>query len=377
MSPADKGSGVYLFFGEDNLRMEIAANKLVEKTVPPEDVAFRLDTVDARVDTVENAAQALRQCVQGLLTVGLLGNDKVVWLRNANFFPPAVLARSELVKTRIEELVQILQKGLPPGLILLVTASKLAKNTRLYKACRANGIIREFAAAGTTSKADITRNKETASNMFRHQGLDASPTTIELFVNRVGSDTRQMYMEVCKLATFLGDRKEVQPDDIHEIVCMAREGAAWEFSNAVAERDIRRALTILQQTQAQKDLPPIRLIYNLEYRIRDLLVFCESIERGWLRISGSREWPRLSWQVPPEGEQLLAKLGVKDPRKAQGMAAKTAGQAEGFTRAELECWHERVLQAHERFVQTSLPPLLVLELLVFELLGRRRPEPNP
>ena len=62
-----------------------------------------------------------------------------------------------------------------------------------------------------------------ASDAFRKAGLNIGPDALGEFLEKTGTDTRQIVQEVEKLSVYLGDRKNVQVADVHAIVSPSRE----------------------------------------------------------------------------------------------------------------------------------------------------------
>jgi len=361
----------YLLFGDDDYLRGEAAKRLVARLVPPEQMALGLETIDGTADNADQATQKLDTCMQGLLTVSLLGSGKVIWLRDVNFFSPEPLGKTEAVKAKVSQFTALLKQGLPQGHILILTATRVAKNTIVYKAFRDTGEASEFALPKQGYQAGERQARGQAAEAFRKSGLQAGPRVLEAFVARVGTNTRQVANEAQKLAAYLGERKSVRLDDVREIVSATRESAAWEFAEAVGDKDLWGALAILRRSARQKDMPPIRLVYNLEYKIRELRLYREALRRRWIQPAGHGSRGGATWQVPAEAEKLLAGLGGKDPRGVSPWrCGKLAEQAGKFTPDELDAWHGLILQTHHQFVSSTVPHDLLLELLLFRLMRK-------
>src|SRR5205085_1558743 len=64
----------------------------------------------------------------------------------------------------------------------------------------------------------------------------------ELFVLLTGGDTRQIDNELEKIDTFLGQDRRVTSEHVRELVPLSRAGVIFELGNALAVRDLERAL---------------------------------------------------------------------------------------------------------------------------------------
>lgn len=358
------GKSLYLIFGEDEYRVRTRARELVDSLCPPAEAAFGLEIVEAAVDNAAEGVLAVRRCLEGLRTVGFLGGRKTVWLRDATIFTVDAAAD---VKAAVEELTEQLKAGLPAGQTLVVSASKVFRGSAFFKACQAAGTVE------LCDKPDKPWQQEEyargqAAEEFRRRGLKAGGEAMTLFLGRVGFDTRQIVQEAEKLSVYLGDRKDVRPEDVQAVVSLSRESVAWDLADAVGARDLPGALKILRQLVFQGE-SAIGLLHALESRFRELIVFREALDRGWARPTGDGYGRKLAWREGPEIDAALTALG-KDPRQGhwfRGM--KLAEQAQRFSLAQLRDGHAILVKAHETMVSSAVPDALQLELLLLRLLA--------
>ncbi|MBU1693463.1 MAG: DNA polymerase III subunit delta, partial [Verrucomicrobia bacterium] len=354
---------LFLVFGEDEYRVRTRAKELVDGLCPPAEAAFGLEIVDAAVENAAEGILAVRRCLEALRTLGFLGGRKVVWLRDATLFIKDV---AEDLKVAVEELTEQIKAGLPAGQTLVVSAQKVFRGSAFFKACQAAGHIEEFEKPKPWKQTEYARGQ--VLEAFRGEGLKAAADAVDLFLDRVGSDTRQIIQEAEKLAVYLGDRKDVRQEDVQAVVSLSRESIAWDLADAVGERDLPGALQILRQLIFQGE-KPIGLIYSLEGRFREMIVLREALDRNWARVTGEGYGKKLAWKAGPEIEAKLTALG-RDPRVGHPYRnLKLAEQAQRFSLAQLRRGHEWLVRSHEAIVSTTVPAALQLELLLLRLLA--------
>ncbi|NQT94476.1 MAG: hypothetical protein HQ559_17095, partial [Lentisphaerae bacterium] len=164
-------TGIYLVFGDEYL-VSARAAEIVRSLVPQEDEALGLETFDGRADTVAEAESVVRGCTQSLMTVGLLGGQKVVWLRNAGFLVDNVVGRSDAVKSALNDLAATLKSGPPEGHALVVSAPAVDKRYALYKTIAASGNVE---ALDLPDKPYLSERRaaECAEDVFRRLGIKA------------------------------------------------------------------------------------------------------------------------------------------------------------------------------------------------------------
>ena len=210
-----------------------------------------------------------------------------------------------------------------------------------------------------------------ASDAFRKAGLNIGPDALGEFLEKTGTDTRQIVQEVEKLSVYLGDRKNVQVADVHAIVSPSREAISWDLADAVGSRDLTRALKVLRQLLFQGE-NEVGLIIGLEGRFRDLILYREALDRRWLSVGGEEPWLKVEWRQSPEVDEFASSL-AKDPRTVNiYRAGKLVAQARRFSRQELVRCQALTLAAHESIISSTYAKELNLEFLLMKLLGAPR-----
>jgi len=367
MAQTKQTASVFLIFGNDEFSVSSRAKELIDRLVPPASRALGLEIIDGRVDNGDEAVAALRRCMEGLQTVGLLLGEKVVWLRDANFLGPD-LGKAAAIKARTGDLADMIKAGLAPGQKLVITADKVDGRSAFYNACKERAEITTLEVTEKPHEIDREAGGLT-DEALRKAGLRMSSDARGLFLERVGNDTRHIASEVEKLDLYLNDRRDVAVGDVRAIVSSSRETAAWDFADAVGQRDIAWALKVLGQLVSQKE-SIMRLVAGLERRFAQLIVLRTAIDRRWARVQYKGSWGSVAWDAPPEAERLLGSLDKDDPRKINPYrVVKLAAQAECYSLSELVAAREQVVRARSRMVSTAVSQTLILELLLMKLIG--------
>lgn len=370
LSPIDMGATVYLIFGEDEYLVSAKAKATVRDLVPPEDEALGLEVINGNVGSVDDAERALNTCFEAIQTVGFFGSQKLVWFQDVTFLYDNVVGKSESVKSRVTDLAAMIKDGLPAGQILVISSPKVDKRYALYKACKAAGDLSEFAVSDKAWQNE-KQAKERLSEILGKVGLRMASSVMDVFLEKVGTETRQIVNEVEKLSVFIGDRQQIELSDIVAVTTSSGDALVWDLADAVGKRELSRALGILRQLMFQKE-SPIGLVMGLENRIRDLLVYREALDKGWLvQKSGQRGRSSFGWgNVPPEIDAAFDEGFQNDPRKTHPFRiGLLAEQAKRFSRRELRRCQQAVLSAHVKLVSSSAPKPLVLELLLIDMLS--------
>ena len=309
---------IHLVCGSDDLTALRKAEELVATLCPPEEQAFGLETIvpGGEEKTADVVTAILQNTMQALLTAPFLGGRKTVYLKGAPFFDPLTdPGRFADVKTATARMVDILKAGLPDGVSFVLLTNKVNKSTTFYKTFLAVGSVHEFNEATKPAEAAdafLPRLDE----LLAARNLTLRGDAHAAFVARVGYNLRLAESEIEKLSLYLGDRTDITLADVQRMVASYKTSAFWEFANAFCTTNLVATLDVLRRLLAQNE-SPVALLVNLQNSLRDMTILSDCLTRGWAKLSGDRF---LRWQVPPEGEAVLARLS-SDPRKLVPFAA--------------------------------------------------------
>ena len=120
-------TNIYAVVGSDEAEVKRAAAELASNLTPPDAGDFGLDVVDGAVDHAEQAAARIRLAIEALQTLPFFGGSKVVWLKNANFLGDTQIGRAAGVQSALEELSELIERGLGSYVIFLVSAIEVDK----------------------------------------------------------------------------------------------------------------------------------------------------------------------------------------------------------------------------------------------------------
>ncbi len=349
----------WLMVGPDDFQLDTLARRQIDQLLPPAEQAFGLETIDAAAGTVGEAAAILRRLLETLRTPAMFAKRRLVWARNAAFLDDKIISRGKEILPLAGELATLIAAGLPPEQYLIVTASGVQPNSPLANAFAKHGaLLRQEAAKPWRRQEESLAH---AARELRQAGLTASPATVAKLVARVGADTRQLHQEIIKLAIYLGARRQVEPDDIGEVVSATRDYFVWDLEDAAAQGNLPQALAILRRLLFQRE-DPIRLVNTLETRFRYLLILEEAVRNGWItprpgKVAGGAA-------LPPQ----LSKVFEGDRRMANPYTRNIlAQQAAKFNSAALLRARRDILTARQLLVSSRTPPALIMDLLIIKL----------
>jgi DNA polymerase-3 subunit delta len=112
----------------------------------------------------------------------------------------------------------------------------------------------------TTKKMYENQLPEWASNMIKEHGLSITQKALFLLVDHIGNDLSRIQNEIEKLAVNLGARKSITEDDIENYIGVSKEFNVFELQSAMAQKDLSKAIRIIQYFEANPKAAPIQLI---------------------------------------------------------------------------------------------------------------------
>ena len=360
---------IHAVVGSDEAEVKRVAAELAEKLTPPGLGDFGLEVIDGCADNAEQAATRIRSTIEALQTLPFMGGSKLVWLKNANFLADSVIGRAASVQGALEELSEIMSADLGDNVTFLLSATETDKRRSFYKA------LTKRAEVQVIDGLDANRSgwEEEAGEIVRARAekrkLKFDDEALELFVLLTGGDTRQIDNELEKIDIFLGKDRQVTPEDVRELVPLSRAGVIFELGNALAVRDLERALKLVRRLLDQGETAIGILLVAALPTIRNLLLAKDLMERHRLQR------PHAPFTFISAINRLPAAATEHLPRKKDGsinayVLGIAAQNAHRFETKQLVEGMEACLQANLQLVTTQLDHELVLTEIVVKLLGR-------
>jgi len=148
-----------------------------------------------------------------------------------------------------------------PSTILFVgyKNKKVDGRTRLAK------LLKEKAVFFSTKKLYEKDLPEWLSNMVQAKGLTIAKKALALMIDHIGNDLSRMSNEIDKLALNLGDRKNITEDDIEKYIGISKEYNVFELQQAIAAKDIYKAMRIIQYFESNPKAAPLPLVFPALY----------------------------------------------------------------------------------------------------------------
>ncbi|KAA0222541.1 MAG: DNA polymerase III subunit delta [Phycisphaerae bacterium] len=219
---------------------------------------------DLQISDFEGKQAALAEVLDEARTVSMFGGRRVVVVEDGETF----------VSRHREAIERYLEDPSPTGVIVLVCAS-LDKRTRVYKALAAGGAIEEI---------ETFRGRALTGWLIRHAqqeyGKALSERTAALIRELAGDEMGLLDMELAKLATYTGDRREIREEDVEALLSTWREENVFALLDAMADGDTAAAIAHWRQVLATDPAAKDRSVGGLAWGVRRLLQARRALDEG-------------------------------------------------------------------------------------------------
>ena len=245
----------YLIVGEDALKQRTVLERLRARNASIGDITFNHDRFEGETATADDIVSACN-------TLPFASEVRLV-----------EIAHAEKLRKQATDAPADYLAAPSETTVVAVSAQKLVKNTRLYKA---------IAALGKQSVIDCApmraRDLEPAvRSMAVGHGFTITPSAVHALVQLVGEDTVRIDTELSKLALAHKGSDPVTEHEVRTLVAHTAEVKPWDFTNAFAARDLTGCLRCLPHLDNNS---PFSLIGRCVGLIRELICAQSLDSRG-------------------------------------------------------------------------------------------------
>ncbi|MBX7103384.1 MAG: DNA polymerase III subunit delta [Gemmataceae bacterium] len=310
--------------GDEDFLKRLVRSRVVGELLEDADPAFALTTFEGESADWSKVRSELD-------TLPFLSPRRVVIIEQADPFVTKY-------RPKLEDYVKAANG---PGTLILDVRTWPA-NTKLAKAVPETATI---VAKGPSRPAGWCRDWA-KSTYQKELSVDAADWLVEL----VGPVLGQLDQEIAKLATFVGDKKQIGKDTVDQLVGRTREAETFKIFDAIGAGRVGDALTILGRLLEQ-DHAPLAILGAFSWQMRRLAAVSRGVRRGMPITSAMAEAG-----VPP-----FAREGVEKQLRHLG-------------KRRMDQIYDWLVETDLAFKGSSaLPDRLILERLVVKLARPERP----
>jgi len=126
-------------------------------------------------------------------------------------------------------------------------------------------LLKEKGELLSTKKMYDNQLPDWVSGLAESKGYALSQKALMLLVEHIGNDLSRINNEIEKLAVNLGERKKITEDDIEKYVGVSKEYNVFELQDALAKKDLPRAIRIIRYFESNPKAAPIQLVLPAIY----------------------------------------------------------------------------------------------------------------
>ncbi|HXR45882.1 MAG TPA: hypothetical protein VN784_00440 [Candidatus Limnocylindrales bacterium] len=371
--PAAKTSSPALICGDDEFAVKQHARQLYQRWCD-EIGGMDHEIIEATVANSGEALTALARLREALQTLPFFGTGKVIWLRDCNFLGDERAASAQALTESLGDLAEELKTfawARNRGIRLLISAGKVDKRKTFFKTLDKIGSVETFAGWSADDRDWAERAEVAAQAAVRERKKEISEEALAELVNRVGPNPRQLDNEVEKLCLFVGERKQIEADDVNSVCVQNKTARAFALGDALGDRDLPRLLQRLDEelweVKFDSQKSEIGLLYGLIAKVRAMLLLKEMLREGW--IKAEMDYNRFKAQlqhVPADklpGDRRYNPLALNPY-----VLYKALPQLKRYSEAELIRAMDLLLRCNQRLVSSGLDETLVLQQTLVQII---------
>ena len=270
-------------------------------------------------------------------------------------------------------LLEWLQGDLPKSSVLIFTVrGAVNERNRVVKAIEAVGRYRSFdpVEAGPSLNRDPLYKK--VSEKFAEFDKQITPRAFSQLRTRTGGDMYTIAEAINKIISFVGDKRQVDEQDIQNVVTQNTFDGIFDLTDAIGKRSIEQALKSLHEVLASGQDPiPVNsmIIRQLRFALQAKLIAERKGLRPLRRRMPFSEFTKNIFQ--PLAEEIKGFLPQSPSdnilRQNPYVAYKIFQTLHAFTAEELITAIEKTLVVDTQLKTSDADETVILEQLVCEL----------
>lgn len=246
---------VYLVHGDEDYFISRAVELLIDNAIEPSERSFNLDIFDGTEVTSESV-------LSSMLSFPFIGSRRLTVVRRFDKMDK---------KHRLDVADHI--SDLPDTNILCLVAGEIKLTDEPYKMISSSAETLTFNRLRGSDLADFI--SETVASFNKEMGDGATDLLIEFTGDSVGD----LMAELEKLNLYVGDKKNIDIDDITAVVGKSRTFNIFELQRAISQRNAKRAQEIVTK-MLENGEKPVYMNFMLGRYFLNLLQIKHLIAKG-------------------------------------------------------------------------------------------------
>ena len=255
-------------------------------------------------------------------TMPFFSERRLILIEDSGFFKTSSEALAEYLPT------------MPDTTCIVFVEEAVDKRNKLYKKVKDLGHIAEM------KRQDSAQLARWAATILAQNGRKITPSTMNLFLERVGDDMENIRMEQEKLVCYTMGRDVITKEDVDAVGTVHVTSRVFDMVAAIVAGNTKKAMDLYEDLLTLKE-PPMRILFLIARQFNQLLQIKELTAAG-----------------KDKGAMASA---LKVPPFAVG---KLTAQARAFTRDQILSWVTLCVETEEAVKTGRLSDRLAVELLI-------------
>jgi DNA polymerase-3 subunit delta len=160
----------------------------------------------------------------------------------------------------IEKLEGYIEKPLPSTVLVVAYKDKKVDGRSKF-----SKVLKEKGELFTSKKLYDSQLPEWVQQMVQQHELAINAKALSLLVDHIGNDLNRLQNEVEKLAVNLKGKKNITEEAIEEYIGISKEFNVFELQDAIASKNLAKAIRIILYFKSNPKAGPIQLILPTLY----------------------------------------------------------------------------------------------------------------
>jgi len=245
---------IYFYWGEDEFTLQKAVTSLRDRILDPQWSSFNYSQL------APEQPNAVIEALDRVMTPPFGSGSRLIWLVNTTICQHC----GEDVLTELKRTLPVV----PDTSVLLLTCrSKPDGRLKSTQLLQKYASFEEFSLISPWETKQLLQQVQKAAASV---GVKLTQRSVELVVESVGNDTRQLYSEMEKLLLYAGDNRQPLDVDVVAELVRGNNQNSLQLAAAIRSGDVSKALLLVAQL-IDRNEPGLKIVATLIGQFRTWL----------------------------------------------------------------------------------------------------------
>ncbi len=245
---------IYFYWGEDEFTLQKAVTSLRDRILDPQWSSFNYSQL------TPEQPNAVIEALDRVMTPPFGSGSRLIWLVNTTICQHC----GEDVLTELKRTLPVV----PDTSVLLLTCrSKPDGRLKSTQLLQNYASFEEFSLISPWDTKQLLQQVQKAAASV---GVKLTQRSVELVVESVGNDTRQLYSEMEKLLLYAGDNRQPLDVDVVAELIRGNNQNSLQLAAAIRSGDVSKALLLVAQL-IDRNEPGLKIVATLIGQFRTWL----------------------------------------------------------------------------------------------------------